>query len=131
MNRSSRKGQSLVETSLILAAFMALLLGIVAIGQTIFVRQTFSARVQEAARWGSVHAYDPDAIRKLVLYGATTPVVGTTAFMGLAPSEVVVTAPGCPGTQCRISVAIPRQGIRSIEPFESGEASKDAVPLKL
>ena len=44
MKRSS-KGQSLVEASLILGAFLGLLLGIVGIGQALFVRQTFFERV--------------------------------------------------------------------------------------
>jgi Flp pilus assembly protein TadG len=131
MKRSrSRKGQSLVETSLILAAFMGLLLGMVGIGQSLFVRQTFSERVHQAARWGAVNAYQPEAIRNLVLYGTTAPDAGTLPFMGLAASDVVVAAPDCPGTQCRITVAIPRQGIQSTEPAESGAAATDGVPSK-
>jgi Flp pilus assembly protein TadG len=122
-----RKGQSLVETSLILAAFMGLLLGMVGIGQAIFVRQTFSERVHQAARWGAVNPYQPEAIRNLVLYGTAAPDLGTMPFMGIAASDVIVAAPGCPGIQCRITVAIPRQGIHSTEPAES---ATDGVPSK-
>ncbi len=125
-----RKGQSLVETSLILGAFMGLLLGIVGIGQSIFVKQTFSERVHRAARWGAVNAYQPEAIRNLVLYGTTAPGLGATPFMGLAASDITVAAAGCPGTQCRITVAIPRQGIQSTEPAEVGDAATDGVPSK-
>ena len=53
MKRSRCKGQSLVETSLIVVAFLSLLLGMVGIGQALFVRQTFSERVHAAARWGA------------------------------------------------------------------------------
>lgn len=125
-----RKGQSLVETSLILAAFMGLLLGIVGIGQAIFVRQTFSERVHQAARWGAVNAYQPEAIRNLVLYGTAAPDLGAMPFMGIAASDVIVSAPGCPGIQCRITVAIPRQGIRSTEPAEAAGVATDGVPSK-
>jgi hypothetical protein len=52
------------------------------------------------------------------------------AFMGLAASEVSVTAPGCPGVQCRVTVAIPAQGIQSTEPVENGARPTDAVPSK-
>ena len=121
MKSSRRTGQSLVETSLILAAFVGLLLGMVTIGQTLFVRQTFAERVHEAARWGAMNAYDPAVIRNIVRYGTATPGPGATPFMGLAASEVVVAAPGCPGAQCRVSVVIPAQGIQSIEPAESSD----------
>jgi Flp pilus assembly protein TadG len=130
MKYSCRKGQSLVETSLILAAFLGLLLGMVTIGQTLFVRQTFVDRVHEAARWGAVNTYDSAAIRNIVQYGTATPDRGTAPFMGLTASEVVVAAPGCPGPQCRISVAIPAQGIQSIEPAESSDRATAAVPSR-
>jgi Flp pilus assembly protein TadG len=123
-----RRGQALIETSLILATYMGLLLGIVGIGQSLFVRQTFSERVHQAARWGAVNAYQPEAIRNLVLYGTAAPDAATLPFMGLAPSDVLVAAPDCPGTKCRITVAIPRQGIQSTEPAESGAAATDDVP---
>jgi Flp pilus assembly protein TadG len=128
MKRSRRKGQSLVETSLILAAFLGLLLGMVTIGQTLFVRQTFAERVHEAARWGAVNTYDPAAIRNIVQYGTTAPSPDATPFMGLTDSEIVVTAPGCPGAQCRVIVAIPAQGIHSTEPAESSDRPTAAVP---
>jgi Flp pilus assembly protein TadG len=118
MKRINSKGQSLVETSLILTAFMGLLLGIMAIGQTFFVRQTFSERVSSAARWGAVNAYQPEKIRNFVRFGTIAPDAGSTPFMGLASADVIVDAPGCPGTQCRVTVAIPAQGIHSTEPAE-------------
>jgi|HubBroStandDraft_6_1064221.scaffolds.fasta_scaffold20186_6 Flp pilus assembly protein TadG len=130
MMKRSRKGQSLVETSLILAAFLGLLLGIVGSGQSVFVRQTFSERVHLAARWGALNAYQPEAIRNLVLYGTAAPDLGTMPFMGLAASDVIVAAPGCPGTQCRITVAIPRQGIQSTEPAEVGGPATGGVLSK-
>jgi hypothetical protein len=94
----------------------------VTIGQTLFVRQTFAERVHEAARWGAMNAYDPAVIRNIVQYGTATPGPGATPFMRLTASEVVVAAPGCPGAQCRVSVAIPAQGIQSIEPAESSDS---------
>jgi TadE-like protein len=113
-----RRGQSLVETTLILAAFMAMILGMVSVGQMLFVRQALAERSQEAARWGAVNTYDAPAIRNLVLYGTATPSDGALPFAGLAASEVVVGNPGCPGVECRVSVAIPGHGIQSTEPVE-------------
>ncbi len=56
-------GQSLVESALILAAFMGLLLGMAGVGQSLFVRQTLADRARVAARWGALNTYDPQAIR--------------------------------------------------------------------
>ncbi|HLK21103.1 MAG TPA: TadE family protein [Bryobacteraceae bacterium] len=113
-----RRGQSLVETTFILTGFMALIFGMVSVGQMLFVRQALAERAQDAARWGAVNAYDAPSIRNLVLYGTAKPADGSLPFAGLAESEVVVGNPGCPGVECRVSVAIPGRGIQSTEPVE-------------
>jgi len=97
------KGQSLVETALILAAFMGLLLGMTGVGEMIFVRQTLADRASQAARWGALNPYDPAKIRAMVQFGT------------VAGSDIEVSNPGCPGVDCRIVIAIPAHGIRAIE----------------
>jgi hypothetical protein len=119
LNRARKQaGQSLVETALVLAAFMGLLLGMIGVGQLLFVRQTLADRTRIAARWGALNHYDPAAIRRVVLFGTSAPAPGQTPFFGLAASAVEVSNPGCPGPECRVSVAIPEHGIRSVEPVE-------------
>jgi hypothetical protein len=118
MRARRSKGQSLVEASLVLGAFMGLLLGIASIGQMLFARQTLAARVHEAARWGAINAYDAAAIRNVVRFGSATPESGATPFLGLGEADVLVENPGCPGVECRVSVSIPSSGIRSVEPVE-------------
>ena len=113
-----RRGQSLVETTLILAAFMAMILGMVSVGQMLFVRQALAERAQDAARWGAVNAYDASAIRNLVLYGTATPSDGASAVRRLGCVRSSGGNPGCPGVECRVSVAIPGHGIQSTEPVE-------------
>jgi hypothetical protein len=108
----------LVETTLILTAFMGLILGMVDVGQMLFVRQALAVRAQEAARWGALNTFDAPAIRNVVLYGTANPAFGATPFAVLTPQEVVVENPGCPGIDCRVSVSIPGRGIQSIEPVE-------------
>lgn len=124
MKPRTQRGQSLVESALILAAFMGLLVGMADIGQRLFVRQTLADRARMAARWGAMNRYDPAAIRRVVLYGITEgataePPPGETSFFGLTPAAVEVSNPGCPGPACRVSVAIPEHGVRSVEPVES------------
>jgi hypothetical protein len=118
MRMRGSRGQSLVETTFILAAFMGLILAMVGVGQMLFVRQALAERTQEAARWGALNPYDAPAIQNLVLYGTATPSDGAMPFAGLAAAEVVVGNPGCPGVECRVSVSIPGHGIQSTEPVE-------------
>jgi hypothetical protein len=122
MNRShGRAGQSLIESALVLTAFMGLLVGMATLGQSLFVRQTLADRARMAARWGALSNsgnYDAAAIRRVVLYGSAEPAPGDTPFLGLTPTAVDVSNPGCPGPECRISVSIPEYGIRRIEPMQ-------------
>ncbi len=127
MRRRAQAGQSLVETALILAAFMGLLLGMVGVGELIFVRQTLADRARQAARWGAVNNYDPSAIRDIIRFGTATPERSQMPFFGLAAAAIEVSNPGCPGARCRISVAIPEHGIRSVEPAEEGLTTPTAA----
>jgi hypothetical protein len=118
MKRGRSKGQSLVESSLVLASFMGLVLGMAGVSEMLFVRQILTDRVHMAARWGALNTYDPQAIRSMVLFGTSTPVSEASPLLGLTPASVVIENPGCPGSNCRISVAIPEHGVRSTEPVE-------------
>lgn len=121
MRRTRRQaGQSLVESALILSAFMGLLIGMGSMGEMLFVRQTLADRTRMAARWGALNSFDPAAIRRVVLYGSADSAPGRPAFFGLTPDAVDVSNPGCPGPTCRVSVAIPGHGIRSVEPMQPG-----------
>jgi hypothetical protein len=116
---SKQAGQSLIESALVLAAFMGLLVGMAGIGQALFVRQTLADRARIASRWGALNRYDPAAIRQVVLFGSAQPGPRDTPFLGLTPAAIEVSNPGCPGPLCRISIAIPEYGVRSIEPVEN------------
>jgi hypothetical protein len=120
VNRARKQtGQSLIESALILTAFMGMLLAMTGVGQSLFVRQTLADRARMAARWGALHSYDPVAIRRVVLFGSATPAPADTPFFGLTPSSVDVSNPGCPGPECRVKVAIPQHGIRVVEPMDA------------
>jgi hypothetical protein len=116
MNRN--RGQSLVESAFVLAAFMSLLFGIVQVAETLFTRQTLLQRANAAARWGAMHPYYARAIRNIALFGSAKPEEGATAVLGLSESAIHVSNPSCPGPACRIDVAIPAHGVRSVEPVE-------------
>ena len=121
--RLKSRGQSLVEATLVLTAFMLLLVGMAGVGEMLFVRQTLADRACLAARWGALNIYNPEAIRRVALYGTAEPTKGESPFFLLKSADVEVSNPGCPGLACRIRVAIPAHGIRSVQPVEAPSAS--------
>jgi hypothetical protein len=90
-------GQALVESVLTLTAFIAIFLGMIEVGQILYIHQTLAERTRSAVRWGAVNAWDdtnsPTEISNVVLYGTPTPGEGSTPIFGLASSNVTVTRP--------------------------------------
>lgn len=127
MKYGNMKGQSLVETTFVLLALLSLLLAMMAAAERLFVNQTLAQRVHDAARWGALNRYDMASVRNLVLYGETVPNHDAAALDGLGPNQVVVANPGCPGPDCRIVVAIPNRGVRSIEPCEQADLNDEVA----
>ena len=89
--RKKQRGGTLVEGALIFTLASALLIGVIDLGQMLFVHQTVVDRVRVAARWASVNPYDSSQITNMVLYG--TPAAGTsgTELFGMTSSNVVAT----------------------------------------
>jgi hypothetical protein len=92
LKRSNQRGQSMVEATLVLLVFFALLLGVIDCGQVLFAHQSLVERVRTAVRWGVVHPWDSaDPIVNLVLYNQTdAPRGDTPAFLGMQRENVVV-----------------------------------------
>jgi len=106
-----KRGQAMIEAALVCLILVNVLIGTLDIGQVLFIRQTFTARVRAAARYGAVTNADETAIKNMVRYGqATVPdgapagVFGLTAGMisvekldvGASEQRVVVTISGFP-----------------------------------
>ena len=87
----NRRGQSLVESTLVLLVFLSLLLGVIDCGQVLFAHQALMDRVRGAVRWGIVHPYDGtgEQLANLILHNQTTPAV-TNTFLGLARENIQV-----------------------------------------
>lgn len=92
MRRSNQKGQSMVEATLVLLVFFALLLGVIDCGQVLFAHQSLVERVRTAVRWGVVHPWNgSEPVVNLVLYNQSKPPRGDAqSFLGLRPENVVV-----------------------------------------
>lgn len=72
--RSRRsRGQSLVESALVLLVYLVLLIGILDVGQVLFIHQTMVERTRAALRFGAVQdPFNADAVRNMVLYNQPT-----------------------------------------------------------
>lgn len=93
MKPALKKGQSMIEATLVLLAFFALLLGVIDCGQVLFSHQALVERVREAVRWGSVHPFDGtgEQIANLVLYNQLEePRAAMPGFLGLTRANVQV-----------------------------------------
>ena len=98
-NRRSRwqRGQALVESVLTLTAFLAIFMGMIEVGEILYIHQTLVERAREAVRWGAVNTWDntnsPTQITNMVLYGTPSPGHDSTPIFGLTASNVSVTRP--------------------------------------
>lgn len=88
--RRARRGSAMVETSLVLLVALALIIGIMDLGQILFLRQSVQERVRAALRAGVI-TYDPEAIKNIVLYGKANPPEGAKPSFNLTSSMVSVT----------------------------------------
>ena len=86
------RGQSLVESTLVLLLFFAMLIGVMDVAQVLFTHQSLVERVNTAVRWGSVHPWQgADPIRNFVLYGQPDePVRSASGYLGLDSANVEV-----------------------------------------
>lgn len=85
MKRGER-GNTLVETSLVVTLFVLLLAGIFDLGRVLYIEQTLEERVRAAARFAALHPDEDAAIRQFALASEAAPPVP-----GLRPEMCIVT----------------------------------------
>jgi Flp pilus assembly protein TadG len=75
----NRRGNTLVESTLVFGAFMFMLIGTFDFGQFLFVHQTLVERARNAVRYATVNsAATTTEIQNMVLYNQTTVPTGRT-----------------------------------------------------
>jgi Flp pilus assembly protein TadG len=85
----SRRGSTVVETSLVLTVFLISFIGLIDLGSVLFRLQGLTERARAGARYGVVNTFDATKIRNVVVYGNSA---GTgTVLLGLSTSLVTVT----------------------------------------
>ena len=88
MRRSNERGQSLVETALVLPILLLILMGIFDFGRAVFAFNAVSNSAREAARVAIVNQNTTEVVAE-----------GKRAAIGLPPDaiDVTFTLPDCPG----------------------------------
>ncbi len=122
--RKRCRGQSLLESVLVTLVFLTLLIGILDVGQVLFVHQTLVERTRAALRWGAVRPFDADAIRNMVLYSQPT-VPGNedpppAGLFGLTADNVTVERRDAGTNADRIVITLTRYPFRFFTPFIAG-----------
>lgn len=94
--RRARRGQATLEGALVLLLFLGILIGILDLGQLLFVHQMLGERARNAVRYASVNDWSAGNIARtqnLVVYGATDPAPGATPFFSIRQNMVRVERP--------------------------------------
>jgi Flp pilus assembly protein TadG len=126
----------MVEFGLIGTMFFILLVGIMDLGQALFLQEALLERARGAARWGAVT--DPTntgAIQNMVLYWQSTVPDGGRASFGLTPSMVSVSTVDAGTDNYRLVVQISGYSYMVLSPYLAGSyigaPITVAVPLGL
>ena len=117
-NPNRRRGGTIVEISLVGSLFFILLLGILDIGQALFLQLSIGERARSAARWGAVT--DPTnsgAIQNMVLYLQPTAPVNRTPSFGLTPEMVSVATADAGTDNYRLTVRISGYSDQMLSPY--------------
>jgi hypothetical protein len=126
--RKRQRGSAFVEASLCLLSTIVILVGIIDIGQLLFIQSTLAERVRSATSFG-VRVYEPDAIRNIVLYGTATPQPDQRPFFNLTPDMVSVERRDAGTTADRVVVGVSGYPLVFLTPGMSRVAQ--AVPIRM
>jgi Flp pilus assembly protein TadG len=121
--KSRERGQSLVESTLVLLVFFALLFAVIDCGQVLVAHQSLVERVRSAVRWGVVRPWDGtgEQIANLILYNQVDERgLATEGYLGLTRENVQVryrpALPARPDDEI-LSVAILNYHYRFLSPW--------------
>ena len=130
----TRRGSAMVELSLVGSLFFVLVIGIMDVGQTLFLQEAIMERARSAARWGA--ATDPTnsaGIQNMVLYLQPTAPEGGVPSFGLSPTMVNVSTPDAGTDSYRLVVQISGYPVKLLSPYLAGSYKgapiSVAVPL--
>ncbi len=120
--RARSQGSTLIETSLVLLAFVMMLIGAFDFGQFLFIQQALVERARYAARWGAINnPTDSTSITNMILYDqATAPQQGTSSYFNLTAANVSVSNPDTGTNNNRLVVTISGYTYNVVSPYIAG-----------
>ena len=120
-------GVAIVEASLTLGLYCAIVFSIFDFGFVLYMHQAVAHRVSAAARYGALNPTDTTGIRNYVLYSQTT---GSGAgIFGMTSSDVTASRVGSGTTADRVVVTVTGFDYRTISLGFSGTSKPITVTI--
>ena len=137
----NQRGQSLIESALVMLVFLPLLMGIMDVGQFLYFHQALSERARTAARWGAVHPFDSIKIANVAIYndpagpshgasavlpylntrpGTDGYVSATLSDAGADDARLTVTIASYPNSFLIVPASISHRTVHDTQPYEIG-----------
>lgn len=118
LRHSKRAGTALVEATLTLGLYTAIIFSLWDFGYVMFLHQTLASRAENAARYGALNPADTAGMQNMVLYNSNS---GSGAgIFGLTNSNVIATRSGSGTPADRVTVTVTQFKYLLISPGVSG-----------
>jgi hypothetical protein len=120
-NKPKQRGAAMLESALTLSAVLIMIVGVLDVGQFLFLHQALTERVRGVARTSAIANYDTPSIQNLVVYGTATPDnAQLPGFFGLRTSNISVVFSGVNTNATRLNVTISGLNYPVISPLMAG-----------
>jgi Flp pilus assembly protein TadG len=128
--KPKQRGAAMLEGALTLSAVILMIVGVLDVGQFLFLHQALTERVRGAARTSVIANYDTTSIQNLVVYGTTTPQdAQLPGYYGLRTSNISVVFSGANTNAARLNVTISGLNYPVISPLMAGNFTN--LPIKV
>lgn len=115
LKRNRRRGQAIVEASLVLTLALVLIVIILEMGMALATYQAMTENCRRAVRYAVVNPYEEAKIKNVAVYG--NPDGTGPAMFGLKPENVAVRLESVDAVNAVIRVTLLRPAYRFLMPF--------------
>jgi hypothetical protein len=114
LNLGSRRGNAMVEASLVLTLALVLIVVILEVGMALATYQAMTENCRRAARYAVVHPYEETKIKNVAVYG--NPDGTGSAMFGLSVDNVAVEVEAFDSVNSVVRVTLERPSYRFMMP---------------
>jgi hypothetical protein len=115
LRRNHRRGNAIVEASLVLTLALVLIVIILEMGMALATYQAMTENCRRAARYAVVNPYEEAKIKNVAVYG--NPDGAGPAMFGLKPENVAIRLESVDAVNAVIRVTLLRPAYRFLMPF--------------